>query len=148
MKKVKTKRNPRVNIVKERQFKIRRWQCTTRKCTLCKQKFKLMKQLNDHVTKDHKCKYHHCRKSYSSKVLADHHIRHHSPGHYQCDKCSKMFHKKYTLEAHLNMHSDKRIPMYLSKMWQSVQITGGVKSSFAHTNSQRKKLHATCMKNI
>ena len=42
-----------------------------------------------------------------AKVSADHHIRHHSPGRYQCDKCSKMFHKKYTLEAHLNMYSEK-----------------------------------------
>ena len=74
-------------------------------------KFKSMKELNDHVMEHQKyrflCKYHHCRKSYSSKVSADHHVRHHSPGHYQCDKFSKMFHEKYTLEAHLNTHSKK-----------------------------------------
>ena len=74
-------------------------------------KFKSTKELNDHVMDEHKYKflrkYHRCHKSYSSKVSADHHIRHHSPGHYQYDKCSKMFHKKYTLKAHLNMHIEK-----------------------------------------
>ena len=83
----------------------------TRKCVLCKSKFKSTKELNDHMTEDHKykflCKYCHCRKSYSSQLSADCHIRHHSPGCYQCDKCSKMFHEKYTLEAHLNTHSEK-----------------------------------------
>ena len=82
----------------------------TKKCSLCKEKLKLTKELNDHITNEHEyeflCKYCRCHKSYSSKLSADRHIRHHSPGHYQCDKCSKMFHKKYILEAHLNTHMD------------------------------------------
>ena len=110
-KKRKLRCKPRVKIVKEREFKIRCQWCMTRKCVLCKSKFKSMKELNDHMTEEHKykflCKYHHCRKSYSSKLSTDHHIRHHSPGHYQCEKCSKMFHENYTLETHLNMHSEK-----------------------------------------
>ena len=104
------KRKLRIKIVKERQYKIRRWQCMTRKCSLCKIKFKSTKELNDHITNRHEyeflCKYHKCCKSYNSKLSADHHIRHHSSGSYQCDKCSKMFHEKYILEAHLNTHMD------------------------------------------
>ena len=110
-KKRKCKHKPRVKIIKEHEYKIRHQQCMSRKCVLCKSKFKSTKEPNDHMTEDHKykflCKYRCCRKSYSSKISADHHIRHHSLGHYQCHKCSKMFHEKYTLEAHLNMHSEK-----------------------------------------
>ena len=104
------KQKPRVKIVKEREFKIRCQWCMTRKCTLCKSKFKSMKELNDHMMDDHKykflCKYHHCHKSFCSQTSADCHIRHHSPGHYQYEKCSKMY-QKYTLEAYFNMLSEK-----------------------------------------
>ena len=46
-------RKLRIKIVKERQFKIRRRRCMTRKCSLRKKKFKLTKELNDHITNEH-----------------------------------------------------------------------------------------------
>ena len=76
---------------------------------LCPKKFKYTKELNDHISNEHNykflCKFHPCHKAYSSKLSADCHICHHSPGRYQCDKCSKMFHEKYVLESHLNTHT-------------------------------------------
>ena len=103
------KRKPKVKIVKGKEFKIRRWQCTTWRCSLCPKKFKSTKELNDHISNEHDykflCKFHPCHKAYSSKLSADCHIHHHSPGRYQCDKCSKMFHEKYVLESHLNTHT-------------------------------------------
>ena len=90
-------------------FKIRRRQCMTRRCSLYPKKFKSTKELNDHISYEHNykflCKFHPCHKEYSSKLSADRHIHHHSPGRYQCDKCSKMFHEKYVLESHLNTHT-------------------------------------------
>ena len=77
----------------------------TRRCSLCPKTFKSTKELNDHISNEHNykflCKFCPCHKAYSSKLSADRHIRHHSPGRYQCDKCSKMFHEKYVLESHL-----------------------------------------------
>ena len=94
--------------MKEKEFKIRRWRCMTRRCSLCPKKFKSTKELNDHISNEHNfkflCKFHPCHKAYSSKLSAGHHIHHHSPGRYQCDKCSKMFHEKYVLESHHHLY--------------------------------------------
>ena len=59
--------------MKEKEFKIRRWQCTTRRCSLCPKKFKSTKELNDHISNEHNykflCKFCPCHKAYSSKLI-------------------------------------------------------------------------------
>ena len=118
-KKRKLKHKPRVKIVKEHEYKIRCQQCMTRKCVLCKSKFKSTKELNDHMTEDHKykflCKYHHFRKSYSSKILKkylDEHLKRHSDKFLEvCPHCGKAFRWRSSLGIHIQLkHPDLPTP--------------------------------------
>ena len=138
-----TKRKLKVKIVKKKEFKIRRRWCMTRRCSLCPKKFKSTKELNDHISNEHNykflCKFCPCHKAYNSKLSADWHMCHHSPGRYQCDKCSKMFHEKYVLESHLNTHTGHGYKCTYPNVTESTSCRSNIIGICSPTPSTRKK---------
>lgn len=83
------------------------------RCTMCNYTYSDAKMLEKHVKAKHTIKTFCCKecgKIYSTKSSLAQHVHHYHrhPNKYQCDICSKKFHRKDFLVKHVKTHSDVR----------------------------------------
>ncbi|XP_055618902.1 zinc finger protein 84-like [Toxorhynchites rutilus septentrionalis] len=91
------------------------------RCTICKETFRLMKEIKTHIRKDHpqesqiySCRF--CAKKFSDTGSLRVHTRFHTMDFpYSCDECGAKFTMKNRLEKHTARYHDKDSPSYTDK---------------------------------
>ncbi|KAL9693762.1 hypothetical protein quinque_013047 [Culex quinquefasciatus] len=91
------------------------------RCTICKESFRLMKEIKLHIRKAHpkdsliySCK--HCpKKFWDLSVLRVHNRYHTMDFPFTCDQCGAKFHLKERMDIHVAKYHDKNSPQYSEK---------------------------------
>uniref|UniRef100_A0A1Q3F9Z7 Uncharacterized protein n=1 Tax=Culex tarsalis TaxID=7177 RepID=A0A1Q3F9Z7_CULTA len=91
------------------------------RCTICKESFRLMKEIKMHIRKAHKkdsliytCK--HCPKKFWDLSILRVHNRYHTMDFpFTCDECGAKFHLKERMDVHVAKYHDKNSPQYSEK---------------------------------
>lgn len=91
------------------------------RCTICKESFRLMKEIKGHIRKEHpkdsliySCK--HCPKKFWELSLLRVHLRYHTMDFpFTCDECGAKFQLKERMDVHVAKYHDKNSPQYTEK---------------------------------